>query len=68
VDATLIAERPRLAPHIPAMRANLARALELPEAQVSVKATTTDGMGFAGQEQGIAAQAVALIESMPEGG
>ncbi len=68
VDATLIAERPRLAPHIPAMRANLARALELPEAQVSVKATTTDGMGFAGQEQGIAAQAVALIESIPEGG
>lgn len=68
VDATLIAERPRLAPHIPAMRANLARALELPEAQVSVKATTTDGLGFTGLEQGIAAQAVALIESMPEGG
>ena len=65
VDATIIAERPRLAPHISAMRANLARALHLPEAQVSVKATTTEGLGFTGREQGIASQATALIESVP---
>lgn len=68
VDATLIAERPRLAPHIPSMRANLARALDLQEGQVSVKATTTDGLGYTGQQQGIAAQAVALIESTQAGG
>lgn len=65
VDATVIAEAPRLSPHIAAMRANLAAALDLPVEQVSVKATTTEGMGFTGQEQGIAAQAVALIESVP---
>ena len=65
MDATIIAERPRLAPHISAMRANLARALHLPEAQVSVKATTTEGLGFTGREQGIASQATALIESVP---
>ena len=68
VDATLIAEAPRLDPHIPAMRANLARALNLPEGRVSVKATTTEGLGFTGQQQGIAAQAVALIESTQAGG
>ena len=67
VDATLVAEAPRLAPYIPAMRANLARALNLPEGQVSVKATTTEGLGFAGQQQGIAVQAVALIESTQAG-
>lgn len=65
VDATVIAEAPRLSPHIADMRANLAAALDLPVEQVSVKATTTEGMGFTGQEQGIAAQAVALIESVP---
>jgi 2-C-methyl-D-erythritol 2,4-cyclodiphosphate synthase len=65
VDATVIAEAPRLSPHIAAMRANLAAALDLPVEQVSVKATTTEGMGFTGQEQGIAAQAAALIESVP---
>lgn len=68
VDATVIAERPRLAPYIAAMRANLAIALGLPEGQVSVKATTTEGMGFTGREEGIAAQAAALIESLPEDG
>lgn len=67
VDATLIAEAPRLAPHIPAMRANLARAMDLPEGRVSVKATTTEGLGFTGQRQGIAAQAVTLIESTQAG-
>lgn len=62
VDATIIAERPRMGPHIPAMRAHLARHLRLEIGQVSVKATTTDGLGFTGRREGIACQAVALIE------
>lgn len=61
VDATVICERPRLAPHIGRMRANIARALALPEGAVSVKATTTEGLGFAGRGEGIAAEATVLI-------
>ncbi len=67
VDSTIIAQQPRLAPHIPAMRANLAQALKIREDQVSVKATTTEGLGYTGNEEGIAAQAVALIESADGG-
>jgi 2-C-methyl-D-erythritol 2,4-cyclodiphosphate synthase len=63
VDATIIAQAPRLAPHIDRMRANLAEDLGIPLAQVNVKATTTERLGFIGREEGIAAQAVALIES-----
>jgi 2-C-methyl-D-erythritol 2,4-cyclodiphosphate synthase len=62
VDATIIAQRPRMAPHIPAMRAHLAEHLHLALEQVSVKATTTDGLGFTGRSEGIACYAVALIE------
>ena len=62
VDATVICQRPRLSPHVPAMRANLADALGLPVEAVSVKATTTEGLGFAGRGEGIAAQAVVSIE------
>lgn len=62
VDATVIAQRPRLAPYVMAMRARLAELLELPLAQVSVKATTTDGLGFTGRGEGIACSAVALLE------
>jgi 2-C-methyl-D-erythritol 2,4-cyclodiphosphate synthase len=62
VDATIVAERPRLAPHIGAMRAHLARHLGCTEGQVSVKSKTTDGLGFAGRQEGIACYAVALIE------
>ena len=61
VDATLIAERPRLSPHVPAMRARLADLLGLPIEQVSVKSKTTDGLGFTGRGEGIACHAVALI-------
>ena len=62
VDATIIAQRPRMAPHIQAMRAHLAEHLHLAVEQVSVKATTTDGLGFTGRSEGIACYAVALIE------
>lgn len=61
VDATLVAQRPRLAPHIPAMRDNIVRALDISLEQVSVKATTTERLGFAGREEGIAAEAVATL-------
>jgi 2-C-methyl-D-erythritol 2,4-cyclodiphosphate synthase len=64
LDCTVIAQRPRLAPHVPAMRANLARVLGLELGAVSVKATTTDQLGFVGREEGIAAQAVVLIEGL----
>lgn len=61
VDATVVAERPRLAAYVQAMRANLSRALGLPLECVSVKATTTEGLGFPGREEGLAAYAVALV-------
>ena len=62
VDATVVAERPRLGPHVAAMRARLAAALGIAEGQVSVKGKTTDGLGFTGRQEGIACYAVALIE------
>ncbi len=63
VDVTVVAQAPRLAPHLGAMRANLASDLGIEPAAVNVKATTTEGMGFAGRGEGIAAHAVALIEA-----
>lgn len=62
VDAVLMAERPKIAPHIPQMRENLARALGVEPAAVGLKATTTEKLGFIGREEGMAAQAVALLE------
>lgn len=62
IDTTIVAERPQMAPYIPAMRSHIAEHLQLNVAQVSVKATTTDGLGFAGRREGIACYAVALIE------
>ena len=62
IDATIVAERPKLAPHIEAMRTHLAAHLHLDIEQVSIKATTTDALGFTGREEGIACYAVALIE------
>ena len=64
VDATVLAQRPKLAPHIPQMRDNLAQAMEVGPEQVNVKATTEEGLGFTGSGEGMAAHAVALIEKV----
>lgn len=61
VDATILAQRPKLAPYIPQMRENLARRMGAEPDQVSVKATTEEGLGFTGAGEGIAAHAVALL-------
>ena len=65
VDATILAQRPRLGPHAAAMRANLADTLSISPEQVSIKVTTTDYMGFTGREEGIAACAVTALFSAP---
>ena len=62
VDATILAQRPKLAPHLPGMRDNLAAHMCVEPEQVNVKATTEEGLGFTGAGLGIAAHAVALIE------
>ena len=61
VDATVLAQRPKLAPHIPQMRENLARAMGAEPSQVNVKATTEEGLGFTGSGGGMAAHAVCLL-------
>lgn len=62
VDATVCAERPKLNPHIPAIKACLAEVMGIDEEDVSIKATTTEHLGFTGREEGISAYAVCLIE------
>lgn len=64
VDATIIAQAPRLASRLPAMAQNIAADLNIPAASVNIKATTTEHLGFAGREEGIAAQAVVLLSSV----
>ena len=64
VDATVIAQSPKLSPHIIAMRTRIAEVLRVDIADVNVKATTEEGLGFTGAHEGIAAHAVALIESI----
>lgn len=63
IDATVALERPQLRPYIDAMRQNIARILELPVAAVSIKATTTEGLGIVGEGRGAAAYAVCLLAS-----
>ncbi|MCD4665914.1 MAG: 2-C-methyl-D-erythritol 2,4-cyclodiphosphate synthase [Bacteroidales bacterium] len=62
IDATIVAEKPRMKPYISRMRQNIAESLDLNFDQISIKATTTEGLGFAGVGQGIAAYAICLIE------
>ncbi len=62
VDATVLAQQPRLAPYIPAMREKVAGVLGLPPERVNIKATTEEGLGFTGMGEGMAAHAVALVE------
>ncbi|MGP1570339.1 MAG: 2-C-methyl-D-erythritol 4-phosphate cytidylyltransferase [Eubacteriales bacterium] len=64
IDATVICEKPKLSPFIQKMERNIAKALKIEEEQVNVKATTTEGMGYAGRGEGIAATAICLIESI----
>lgn len=61
IDATILAQKPKLRPYIDEMRQNIAKALETDIGNVSVKATTEEGLGFTGAEEGIAAQAVAVV-------
>ncbi len=65
IDATIIAQAPRMAPHVPAMVANIASDLGIPRESVNVKATTTEELGFTGRGEGIAAQAVCLLGAPP---
>lgn len=62
VDATIIAQQPKMSPHIERMRENIAKALEIPVSRINVKATTEEGLGFTGNGEGISAQAVCLLE------
>lgn len=66
VDSTIVAQAPRLAPYIGSMCSNIATALHLQVGQVSVKATTTEQLGFEGRQEGISAQAVVLIEKISD--
>ena len=62
VDATVVAQRPKIAPHVAAMRRNIAQCLRIDDGAVNVKGKTTEHLGFAGRGEGIAAYAVVLIE------
>ena len=62
LDCIIVAERPKLAPHIPQMRDNIAADLDIDAGQINIKATTTEGLGFCGRERGMAAYAVVLLD------
>ncbi len=64
IDATIIAQRPKMAPYIPQMIQNIAEALKLPANRVNVKATTEEGLGFTGTGEGISAQAICALETV----
>ena len=61
IDATIIAQKPKMAPHIPKMRENIAQALGIDISQLNIKATTEEGLGFTGQGEGISSQAICLL-------
>lgn len=61
IDATIIAQKPKMAPHIPTMRQNMADALGIEVSQMNVKATTEEGLGFTGKGEGISSQAICLL-------
>lgn len=61
IDATICAERPKLNPHVPAMKETLAKVMDVEEEDISIKATTTEELGFTGRQEGISAYAVVLI-------
>ena len=62
IDATILAQKPKLAPHIPGMKARISEVLQLDPDQVNIKATTEEHLGFTGKEEGIAAHAVCLLK------
>jgi len=64
IDATIIAQKPKMAPYLQEMRANIAEVLQIDISQVNVKATTEEGLGFTGSGEGIASQAVCLLENV----
>ena len=63
IDATIIAQEPKMRPHIDTMRENIARALGIDVSQINVKATTEEGLGFTGNKEGISSQAVCLLNT-----
>lgn len=65
LDVTIIAQKPKIAPHREAIRASIARIIGLPDGHVSVKATTTDHLGFVGRSEGICAMAIVAVEIAP---
>ena len=64
IDATIIAQKPKMAPHIPEMRENIAKALGIEISQLNIKATTEEKLGFTGREEGIASQAICLLNEV----
>lgn len=64
IDATIIAQRPKMAPHIQLMRENISSALKIDINQINIKATTEEGLGFTGKEEGISSQSICLLTSI----
>ena len=64
VDTTVVLQKPRISPFIPRMKSELAKAMSVPQSLISVKATTTESLGYIGREEGVAAHAVALIQKI----
>ena len=65
IDATIIAQKPKMSPHIPQMTRNMAEALGIPQSRLNIKATTEEGLVFTGRGEGIASQAICLLEEIP---